>query len=144
MRRGMDRRCGLASHPHVGGMASEPIRDYRDLVAWQRAVELALIVDTICDRLPRRAWKLAAQMRASARSVHANIAEGNGRFSTADYLRYLSISNASLNELESDLHFVSCKYPLIDEVQRALTEAPSVRRQLWGLIKSLRRKLKGE
>lgn len=83
-------------------------------------------------------------MRAAANSVHSNIAEGNGRFSTPDYLRHLSISNASLNELESDLHFVTRKYPRIDDASRALTDATTVRRPLWGLIKALRRKLKGE
>src|SRR5687767_9839274 len=125
-------------------MADGPIRDYRDLIAWQRAMDLALLVDSICDRLPRSAWKLAAQMRDSANSVHRNIAEGNGRFSTPDYLRHLSISNASLSEVESDLHFVARKYPRIEEAKQALADATSVRRPLWGLIKALRRKLKGE
>jgi four helix bundle protein len=125
-------------------MVAGPIRDYRDIVAWQRAIDLALLVDTICDRLPRTAWKLAAQMRDAANSVHSNIAEGNGRFSLPDYLRHLAISNASLSELESDLHFVSRKYPRIEDTQRALADATSVRRPLWGLIKALRRKLKGE
>lgn len=89
---------------------TKPIRDYRDLVAWQRAMDLAVLVDEICDRLPRKAWKLAAQMQSAANSVHSNIAEGNGRFSTPDYLRHLSMSNASLNELESDLHFLTRRY----------------------------------
>jgi four helix bundle protein len=86
---------------------AERIRDYRDLEAWRRAIDLALLVDEMCERLPRRAWRLATHMQAAANSVHSNIAEGNGRFSTADYLRHLGISNASLNELESDLHFVT-------------------------------------
>jgi len=135
---------GFGARTQPSSVATGPIRDYRDIVAWQRAIDLALLVDTICDRLPRSAWKLAAQMRDSANSVHRNIAEGNGRFSTADYLRHLSISNGSLNELESDLHFVTRKYPRIDDAERALTDATSVRRPLWGLIKALRRKLKGE
>jgi hypothetical protein len=58
---------------------SEPIRDHRDLVAWQRAMDLALIVDVVCDKLPQHEWKQAAQMRESAKSVYRNIAEGNGR-----------------------------------------------------------------
>jgi four helix bundle protein len=125
-------------------MAGKPIRDYRDLVAWQRAMDLAILVDIICDRLPKSAWKLAAQMRDSANSVHRNIAEGNGRFSTPDYLRHLSISNGSLNELESDLHFVTRRHPRIDQAPQALADATGVRKPLWGLIKSLRRKLRGE
>jgi four helix bundle protein len=59
----------------------------RDIVAWQRAVDLAVLIGALCDRLPRREWELASQMRRAATSVHSNIAEGNGRGSTSDYLR---------------------------------------------------------
>jgi four helix bundle protein len=123
---------------------TKPIRDYRDIVAWQRAIDLALLVDEICERLPTKAWKLAAQMQSAANSIHSNIAEGNGRFSTADYLRHLSISNASLNELESDLHFIARRYPKREDARSALALALQVRRPLWGLVKSLRRKQRGE
>ena len=119
------------------------IRDYRDLVAWQRAIDLAVLVDAICNRLPRHSWKLAAQMREAARSVHANIAEGNGRFSTADYLRHLAISNGSLSELESDLHVLHRTRPS-PEVTAALDLTLQTRRPLAGLVKSLRKKKEGE
>jgi hypothetical protein len=58
------------------------IRDYRDIVAWQRAIDLAVMISGICDRLPRKEWELASQVRRAALSVHSNIAEGNGRGST--------------------------------------------------------------
>lgn len=58
---------------------SKRIRDYRDLIAWQRAIELAVAIGEICDKLPRKEWELVSQMRRSATSVHNNIAEGNGR-----------------------------------------------------------------
>jgi four helix bundle protein len=119
------------------------IRDYRDLVVWQRAVDLAVVVDRICDRLPKHSWKLAAQMREGARSVYANIAEGNGRFSTADYLRHLAMSNGSLNELESDLNVLSRTRPHPD-VTQALDLALQTRRPLAGLITALRKKKKEE
>jgi four helix bundle protein len=123
---------------------SDPIRDYRDLVAWKRAMDLALVVDAVCGKLPRHEWKTAAQMRESSKSVYRNIAEGNGRFSIPDYLRCLGLSNGSLNELESDLEFVVRRYPAISEAPGALTTATEVRKPLWGLIKALRKKLKGE
>ena len=122
---------------------SEPIRDYRDLVAWQRAMDLALIVDAVCSKLPRHEWKMAAQMRESSKSVYRNIAEGNGRFSIADYLRCLGLSNGSLNELESDLEFVVRRYPAITEAPQAVATALEVRRPLRGLVTSLRKKMKG-
>src|SRR5262245_56964180 len=106
------------------------INDYRDLVAWQRAIDLAVLVDSICDHLPRKHWDLARQMRRAAISVHSNIAEGNGRASVNDYLRHLSMSNASLNELESDQHFLSRKYGDRLETAKALQLVIDVRKPL--------------
>src|SRR4051812_13134495 len=86
------------------------IRDYRDLLAWQKAVDLAIEVDIVCDALPTKVSYLRLQMRRAANSVYSNIAEGNGRFSRTDYLRFLSDSHASLREVESNLYFVSRRY----------------------------------
>jgi four helix bundle protein len=122
---------------------SDAIRDYRDLVAWQRAMDLAIIVDAVCGKLPRHEWKTAAQMRESSKSIYRNIAEGNGRFSIADYLRCLGLSNGSLNELESDLEFIVRRYPAITEAPQAVSVAIEVRRPLRGLVVALRKKLKG-
>ena len=80
-------------------------------------------------------------MKSAANSVYSNIAEGNGRFSVADYLRHLGISNASLNELESDLLFLERRYER-PEIKKALELTVAVRRPLAGLVRSLRRKLK--
>lgn len=106
-------------------------------------MDLAVLVDAVADHLPRHSWKLAAQMRDAARSVHANIAEGNGRLSIPDYLRHLGISNASLSEVESDLHFMSRRHPH-EDVGRALALVLDTRRPLCGLISALRKKKKGE
>src|SRR5262245_5094860 len=125
-------------------MASEhPINDYRNLVAWQRAIDLAVLVDNICDHLPRKHWDLALQMRRAANSVHSNIAQGNGRSSVSDYLRHLSMSNASLNELESDLAFLSRNYGDRLDTAKHLEMMVETRKPLLGLIKSLRRKRDG-
>jgi four helix bundle protein len=124
--------------------AGEPIRDYRDLVAWQRAIELAVEISSICDRLPRKEWDLASQMRRAANSVHSSIAEGNGRGSTTDYLRLLYVSRGSLNELESDLHYIDRNYSTRVDTRKALDLSVSVRKPLFGLIKSLQGKKRGE
>jgi four helix bundle protein len=142
--KGRNESMQLFSASAIGSGVAQQIGDYRDLVAWQRAMDLAVLVDEICERLPRKAWKLAAQMQSAANSIHANIAEGNGRFSTADYLRHLSMANASLNELESDLHFVTRRYPNIEQATKGQELAVAVRKPLWGLIKSLRRKRRDE
>ena len=88
------------------------IRDYRDLVCWQQALELALEVNALADALPKREWDSASQLRRAARSVHLNIAEGNGRRTSAEYLRFLGDARASLNEVDSELRFPSPFPPL--------------------------------
>jgi four helix bundle protein len=117
-----------------------PVRDYRDLHAWQAAIQLAIDCYKLCRWLPREQWDLVPQIRRAARSVHANIAEGNGRFSTPDYLRHLSMSNASLRELQSDLLFLIEVYPTEKLVRVALNRTYIVAKLLMRLVNSLRRK----
>ena len=112
-------------------------RDYRDLIAWQQAMELAVECEHLCGRLPPRASSVASQIRRSATSIPANIAEGNGRFSRADYLRHLSIAHGSLKELESHLHYISRVYRPGAEVDAAVSLSRNVGRLLGGLIRSL-------
>lgn len=123
---------------------AEPIRDFRDLVAWQRAIDLAVLVNAIFRRLPRHEWELKSQMRRAANSVHSNIAEGNGRSTTADYLRCLYVSRSELNELESDLLYVSRCYPATIETREALELTVNTRRPLAGLIRTLEKKKSDE
>lgn len=119
---------------------SSAIRDYRDLLAWQKAMDLAVEVDIICDSLPSKHSYLATQMRRAANSVHSNIAEGNGRFSRTDYLRFLSDANASLRELESDLFFVARRFGRTTHTQVALSLSELVAKLIAGLVRSLRGK----
>jgi len=122
----------------VDTVSAHPIRDYRDLLAWQKAIDLALEVDQVCDSLPTKASHLATQMRRAANSVYSNIAEGNGRFSRAEYLKYLSDANASLRELESDLHFISRRYGKTRHVAAALELCELDAKLIAGLVRSLR------
>ena len=121
-------------------MTKKPIRDYRDLAAWQQAIELAVELEAVCDALPRKLWNLASQLRRAANAVHSNISEGNGR-PTADYHRMLKIAKASLNEIESDLHFVARRYPSMPGLAQARERVDAVVRPLAGLIKSIKRKV---
>lgn len=107
-------------------------------------LELAVLVRGICRRLPRDEWELASQMRRAANSVHANIAEGNGRASIADYLRGLYMSRSSLNEIESDLLYVRRCYGDRIDAQLALDTAMNTRKPLFGLIPELEKKKRGE
>jgi four helix bundle protein len=123
---------------------SGPIRDYRDLVCWQQAIELAAACDVVARALPRRAWKTAQQLLDAAHSVHLNIAEGNGRPTLPDYLKYLGTADSSLNEGQSNLYATSRIYPKIPGTAEALEISIRVEKPLAGLIKALRKKMRDE
>jgi four helix bundle protein len=113
------------------------IRSYRDLVAWQQAVELAASVYTLSQRWPREElYGLTSQARRAAVSVSANIAEGYGRDNLGSYLQFLRIAQGSLKELESHL-LVAKRVGVADDVQSVLDEADRVGRVLRGLIRKL-------
>jgi len=78
-----------------------PARGFRDLTTWQEANALARTALTLADRMPRGHTFLADQLRRAATSIPLNIAEGNGKPTRREYLRFLSIARGSLNEVEA-------------------------------------------
>lgn len=116
------------------------IRDYRDLLVWQKSIDFALLCDDICDALDGRLAHIVPQLRKAANSVHANIAEGNGRFSRPDYVRHLSIANGSLREAESHLHYLKRKRSGLARVDEALEVATTIAQLLAGLVRALQGK----
>jgi len=83
-------------------------RDYRDLVLWQRAMELAVEVHSATLKLPRdELLGLAAQILRSAVSIPWNIAEGSGRRTTREFIAFLHIARGSLSELRTQLRLAT-------------------------------------
>ena len=121
-----------------------PIRDFRDLAAWQCAMDLAIACADVCADLPRFEAFLVEQLRHAANTVHASIAEGNGRPTTRDYLRFLGTASSSLNEVRSHLIYIERRYLDLASAKMALQLAERTSRPLQGLIKSLREKLHRE
>ena len=77
-------------------------RHYKNLAAWQKAMDLVELVYLASDQIPKReTYGLANQMRRAAVSVPSNIAEGQARFSKRDFRHFLRSSRASLAELET-------------------------------------------
>ncbi len=112
------------------------IKTFRDLIAWQRAMELTKLVYRATARMPAgERFGLTSQMRRSAVSIPSNIAEGYARESLDDYLRHLRIARGSHAELQTqlvlaeDLGFVKVPATLIS----LSTETDRV---LQGLIRS--------
>lgn len=92
---------------------------HRDLRIWQVAMALANDCYTLARRLPREeAFGLTFQIRKAAGSVPANIAEGYGRYTKKELIRYVNIANGSLVEL--DTHFelaLRAGYLALEEVE---------------------------
>ncbi len=81
-------------------------QDFRELLVWQRSHELALSIYRITEGFPRHEiFGLTSQMRRSAVSIPANIAEGCGRGSQAELARYTEIARGSASELEYPVYF---------------------------------------
>lgn len=75
-------------------------RDYRKIIAWQLADELAVMVYTATKEFPKsEVFGLTSQMRRAAVSVPANIVEGSARKHTNEYLQFLYTAIASLAEV---------------------------------------------
>ena len=80
------------------------ITSFRDLLVWQKAMDLGASVCEVARRLPRdEQMSLGFQLRKSAISIPSNIAEGFSRHSTASYIQHLWTSHASGAELQTQL-----------------------------------------
>ena len=80
------------------------IQNYKDLIVWQKAMDLTTEVYRLTKKLPKdELYGLINQMRRATVSIPSNIAEGNARFSTKEYLRFLSIARGSKAEVETQL-----------------------------------------
>ena len=112
-----------------------PINSYRDPVVWQEAMNLAEAAYRTTARFPREEiYGLTAQLRRSAASVPANIAEGYGRDSKGAYVQHLRIAQGSLKEFETHL-LLAERVELVDKV----TPAPllAIGKMLRSLIRSI-------
>lgn len=114
------------------------LRTYRDLLVWQKAMELAEQVYALSVTFPPdERFGLTSQLRRAAVSVPANIAEGYGRNSRGEYLQHLGISRGSLRETET-LLLLSERLKLTADATASLRLADEVGALLWKLEISLR------
>ena len=83
-------------------------RHYRDLVAWQKAMELARIVYTRTEEFPKsETFGLRMQLRRSAVNVATHIAEAHGRLNDAEMRKGLGAARASINELQTQIELAA-------------------------------------
>lgn len=115
------------------------IRSYRDLGVWQKGVDLA-------DRCyvatrgfpPEERFGLSSQIRRAAVSIPANVAEGNGRSGSREYLHHLSIARGSLCELETLLLIAERqRFAKVATFQALAADTDEIGRMLFGLMTSV-------
>jgi len=79
-------------------------QDYRDLIVWQKAIDLTVCVYQLTRSFPKdEVYGLVSQMRKAAVSVASNIAEGRGRLNVSEFRPFLGISQGSIYELQTQL-----------------------------------------
>lgn len=112
------------------------MQNYKDLIVWRKAHELTLQLYRVTARFPRHElFGLTSQIRRSAASIGANIAEGTGRKGHAEFHRFLQMASGSTNELEyhfvlsRDLGYLNCE--LHDQLEGKVIE---LRKMLSSLI----------
>ena len=118
------------------------LQSYRELLVWQKAMDLATMVYHLTEPFPKREiYGLAAQLRRAGVSVPSNIAEGCGRGSRREYLQFLTIAQGSLKELETQVLLAErLAYATAAQASSILCETEAVGKMLGGLIRSLKAK----
>ncbi len=117
-------------------------KNFKDLVAWQKAMDLVEIVYRLTKLFPvDERFGLTSQLRRAAVSIPSNIAEGQGRNSISEFGRFLSIAYASLREVETQLLIaVRLEYVSQSDFQPVQELCDETGRILNGLMNSLKGK----
>jgi four helix bundle protein len=116
------------------------MRDFKKLAVWEKAHLLSLGVYKATASFPRdELYGLTSQLRRAATSIPANIAEGCGRDSEADFGRFLTIAMGSASELEYHLLLALDLGHLSAEIHKVLNEQTTeVKKMLAGFIRRLK------
>ena len=115
------------------------VKNYTELLVWQKAMELTAEVYRIVKMLPKEElFALSDQMRRAAVSIPSNIAEGQARTSTREFLQFLSIAKGSKAELETQLILcVKVGYLANSDITVAMQLGQEVGKMLNALMKTL-------
>jgi len=115
---------------------------HKELIVWQKAMDLVVTVYKITKTFPKaEIYGLASQMQRAAVSIPSNIAEGHGLKQTQAYARHLAIANGSLTELETHLEIARRLGYFTAENEAVINQAGEVGRMLAGLRRSLRARI---
>ena len=119
------------------------LQKYEDLIVWQKSMDLVAEVYRIAKLLPgEELYALSSQMRRAAVSIPSNIAEGQERSTTKDFIKYLFIAKGSKAELETQLLICArLQYLTQSQIETAQDLLVEIGKMLNAMIKSLSTKL---
>ena len=116
------------------------MNDYKELEVWKKAVNLVTNIYELCKILPKEElYSLSDQIKRCAISIPANIAEGSGRNTSKEFIRFLYISLGSAYELETHL-IIGENIGYFSKINSFLEELNDIKKMLNGLINSIKRK----
>ncbi|MBZ5514301.1 MAG: four helix bundle protein [Acidobacteriia bacterium] len=120
-------------------MGDAAIHSYRDLKVWQQAMDLAEACYRTTREFPKdELYGMTSQIRRSAASVPANIAEGRGRETRGEFIQFLRVAQGSVKELETHLLLAERIGSMLPKDSEAILErCEAVGRMLRALIRSL-------
>ena len=120
-------------------MKSNTTRSYKDLVVWQKGIALAKLIYQLTNNFPsEEKFGLVAQMRRAAVSIPSNIAEGQARHKTGEFIQFISHAEGSLAELDTQLILsIELKFARAENADVAFQLISELRR----MLNALRRKL---
>ena len=115
------------------------IKSHRDLIVWQKAMDLVESVYSASSSFPKsETYGLTAQIRRAAVSIPANIAEGQGRRLPKEFLYFLANARGSLLELDTHLELaLRLGYLQADTYARLLSQLQEVGKILNGLMRAV-------
>ena len=93
------------------------VREYKRLEVWKRAVKFCRRISDLADSFPKKEdWALGSQIRRAVISIPSNIAEGCGRSSGKDTVRFLYIALGSVNEVVTQL-YVAMEFGYLSDLE---------------------------
>lgn len=112
-------------------------QSYRELMVWRKGIDLVKQVYVLTERFPKQeTYGLANQLQRAATSVPSNIAEGEARGRTKDFVRFLRMAIGSLAEVDTQLEIAKeLSYVTEDNIKPLNELALETRKMLFGLIK---------
>ncbi|MGE0749926.1 MAG: four helix bundle protein [Variibacter sp.] len=118
------------------------IKSYRDLKVWQDAMSVAESTYRLTTRFPKdELYGMTSQIRRSAVSIAANIAEGHGRENSGSFVQFLRVAQGSLKELETHLVLAGrVNLAPTSGVEPILTQCDELGKMLRSLIRSIQRR----